>query len=87
MKQKINARSEAGLWMERIVWNAAAGAVLASMILVLLGSLRWLDAVAPATVSAGPVLSDAASVDDANDSNSNRIDESIWAAGLDRPSG
>lgn len=47
MQRKIGANSRTGLWIERIVWNAAAAAVLAVMILVLLGSLRWLDQVAP----------------------------------------
>jgi len=35
------------LWIERLAWHLAAGAALAVMILVLLGSLRWLDQVAP----------------------------------------
>ena len=47
MSQESNANRLAALWLERIAWNAAAGAVLAVMILVLLGSLEWLDALAP----------------------------------------
>jgi len=47
MQRRIEARSRATLWIERLVWNAAATAALAVMILVLLGSLRWLDEVAP----------------------------------------
>ncbi|GEM_PF-3483293 len=47
MQRRIEAHSRTTLWIERIVWNAAATAALAVMILVLLGSLRWLDEVAP----------------------------------------
>lgn len=47
MEQRYEANRQTGLWLERLVWNAAAGAALAVMILLLLGSLRWLDAIAP----------------------------------------
>ena len=47
MQRRIEARSRTTLWIERLVWNAAATTALAVMILVLLGSLRWLDEVAP----------------------------------------
>ena len=47
MQRRIEADDRAALWIERIVWNAAAAAALAVMILVLLGSLRWLDQVVP----------------------------------------
>jgi hypothetical protein len=47
MRQRIPSHSRWTLFFERMAWNAAAGAVLAVMILVLLGSLRWLDSVAP----------------------------------------
>jgi len=47
MQRRIEARSRTTLWIERLIWNAAATAALAVMILVLLGSLRWLDEVAP----------------------------------------
>ena len=47
MRQRIPSHNRWTLFFERLVWNAAAGAVLAVMILVLLGSLRWLDSVAP----------------------------------------
>ena len=83
MEQRINARSDAAIWMERIVWNAAAGAVLAIMILVLLGSLRWLEAVAPATVGARPAVSSAGP----NASAPAEIDQSIPAVDFNRPSG
>ncbi len=54
------------LWLERLAWNAAAGAALAVLILLLLGSLAWLDHLAPRSdvrapeVSTGPAT-DAAS--------------------------
>ena len=47
MQQRLSTQDRFTLMLERLVWNAAAGAALAVMILVLLGSLRWLDAVAP----------------------------------------
>jgi len=52
MQRRIEASDRAALWLERIVWNAAAAAALAVMILVLLGSLRWLDEVVPAAALA-----------------------------------
>ena len=67
MQRRIEADHRAALWFERIVWNAAAAAALAVMILVLLGSLRWLDEVAP-RASAGaapPAVSAAAEPGDA----------------------
>jgi hypothetical protein len=57
MPQRIEPNSRTTLWIERIVWNAAAGAALAVMILVLLGSLRWLDQVAPHSLSEPPAVS------------------------------
>ena len=47
MEQRYEANRQTGLWLERLVWNMAAGAVLAVMILLLLGSLRALDAISP----------------------------------------
>lgn len=44
MQRRIEAHEDQGLWLERLVWNAAAGAALAVMILVLLGSLSLMDA-------------------------------------------
>lgn len=63
MERRSESHESEGLWLERLVWNAAAGAALAVMILVLLGSLRLLDAVeaqhdrveAAAVSAAGPV--------------------------------
>ena len=52
MQRRIEAHSRASLWIERIVWNAAAAAVLAVMLVVLLGTLRWLDQVSPASGAA-----------------------------------
>lgn len=52
MQRRIEASDRAALWMERIVWNAAAAAALAVMVLVLLGSLRWLDELVPAAAVA-----------------------------------
>ncbi|MAG30177.1 MAG: hypothetical protein CL908_04685 [Deltaproteobacteria bacterium] len=47
MQRRIDRNRRSALWLERVVWNAAAGAALAIMVLVLLGSLQWLDRVAP----------------------------------------
>lgn len=65
MQRRLDRQDRVALIIERVVWHAAAGAALAVMILVLLGSLRWLDEIAPrprAAVSAAPaaVLGDAA---------------------------
>jgi len=57
MSRESNANRRAALWLERIAWNAAAGAVLAVMILVLLGSLEWLDTLAPRPSAATPAVS------------------------------
>jgi hypothetical protein len=47
MRSRAAERSEASTpipaWLERAAWNAAALTVLAVMLLVLLGSLEWLD--------------------------------------------
>ncbi|MGB0618877.1 MAG: hypothetical protein ACPGVZ_05340 [Myxococcota bacterium] len=66
MQQSIEANDRAALWIERIVWNAAAAAALAVMILVLLGSLRWLDQLAPRSGRAAepPAVSSAAVPDE-----------------------
>ena len=45
MQRRIDIGQRESLWLERLAWNAAAGAAVAVMILVLLGSLRLLDAV------------------------------------------
>jgi hypothetical protein len=51
MQRRIETRTRGEFLVERvierIVWNAAAGAALAVMVLVLLCSLQWLDRVAP----------------------------------------
>ena len=43
MTERSEIRSPGNLLLERLAWNAAAIAALAVMILVLLGSLEWLD--------------------------------------------
>ena len=52
MQRRFENRTRGELFVERVieyvVWNAAAGAALAVMVLVLLFSLQWLDRVAPA---------------------------------------
>ena len=50
MPQPIDQRRLGHIWLERIVWNAAAAAALAVMIGILLCSLRWLDQVDPQSV-------------------------------------
>jgi hypothetical protein len=57
MSRQSNANRQAALWLERIAWNAAAGAVLAVMILVLLGSLEWLDTLTPHATTKTPAVS------------------------------
>jgi hypothetical protein len=47
MLERNGARTPGNPRLERIAWNAAAVAALAVMILVLLGSLEWLDHWAP----------------------------------------
>ena len=78
MQRRIEASDRAALWLERIVWNAAAAAALAVMVLVLLGSLRWLDEVAPAAALAETPAVSAAVADD---------DLEPAPAGSSRPSG
>lgn len=43
MTERSEIRTPGNPVLERIAWNAAALAVLAVLILVLLGSLEWLD--------------------------------------------
>jgi len=43
MQRKIDASRLQRVWVDRIVWNVVAAAVLAMMIAILLGSLQWLD--------------------------------------------
>lgn len=47
MQRKIESKTRSQLFVEHIVWNAAAGAALAVMVLLLLVSLHWLDRIAP----------------------------------------
>ncbi|HEB88470.1 MAG TPA: hypothetical protein ENI85_02775 [Deltaproteobacteria bacterium] len=47
-------RTRGELLVERIVWNAAAGAALAVMVLLLLWSLQWLDRISPGAVRVDP---------------------------------
>src|SRR5690606_26749177 len=44
MERRSEAQTGIGPWLEYLAWNAAAGAALAVMLLVLLASLEWLDA-------------------------------------------
>ena len=46
MTERSDIRTPGNLLLERLAWNAAAVAALAVMILVLLGSLEWLDRLA-----------------------------------------
>lgn len=43
MQRRIDNTRRGSVWIERIVWNMAAAAALAVMIVVLLYSLEWLD--------------------------------------------
>ena len=45
MQRKIETKTRGELVIEHVVWNAAAGAALAVMILLLLCSVQWLDRV------------------------------------------
>lgn len=46
MERRSAARTGSGPWLEHLAWNAAAGAALAVMLLVLLASLECLDTLA-----------------------------------------
>jgi hypothetical protein len=52
MERNHAARRRQALWIERLAWNAAAGASLLVMIWLLLCSLTWLDRIAPVDTSA-----------------------------------
>ncbi len=47
MQRKFESKTRGQLFVEQIVWNAAAGAALAVMVLVLLCSMHWLDRISP----------------------------------------
>ncbi len=53
MQQKIKAKTRGELFVERVAWNAAAGAALAVMVLLLLCSLHWLDQFAAQSAADG----------------------------------
>lgn len=57
MQRRVEPNRRVGLWIEHIAWNAAAGAALAVMLLLLLGSLKWLDQIAPRAASPAPAVS------------------------------
>ena len=46
MERRSTARTGFGPRLEYLAWNAAAGAAVAVMLLVLLASLEWLDTLA-----------------------------------------
>ncbi len=54
MPGRIRVRTRGELFVERVVWNAAAGAALAVMVLLLLWSLQWLDRISPGAVLVHP---------------------------------
>jgi hypothetical protein len=45
MERRSENDSSASIWIERLVWNAAAMTALGSMIVVLLCALQWLDGI------------------------------------------
>lgn len=49
MTRENGARTPISPWLEHLAWNAAALAAVAVMLLVLLGSLEWLDQVSTTT--------------------------------------
>ena len=57
MPERIRTRTRGDLFVERVVWNAAAGAALAVMVLLLLWSLQWLDRISPGAVRVRPDVS------------------------------
>ena len=83
MQRRIESNSRGSLLIERLVWNAAATAVLAVMILVLLGTLRWLDQVSPPSGAAGARPPVSAGLDESVATD----DRKVEAADFNRPSG
>ena len=52
MQRKFEGKTRGELLFEHVVWNAAAGAALSVMVLILLCSLQWMDQLS------GPVLAE-----------------------------
>jgi hypothetical protein len=83
MQRKIETKTRGEFFFERVVWNAAAGAALAVMVLILLSSLQWLDQFAP---HGTPGVAPATPIQLARplDNSENRSSE---VAAINRPSG
>ena len=54
MTRQSGARTPISPWLEHLAWNAAALAAVAVMLLVLLGSLEWLDHLTPTKATNTP---------------------------------
>ena len=63
MQRKNHQRRLGRVWLEHIVWNAAAAAVLALMLVVLLSALQWLDQVDPQALRPRAELEDRTALD------------------------
>lgn len=84
MERRTGAKTRGELVFEQVVWHAAAGAVLGVMILVLLLSLDWLDAVAPhPEVGAAPPGRPTQLARPAD----RPVDRAVQPASVNRPSG
>jgi len=87
MQRKFESKTRGELFVERVVWNAAAGAALAVMVLVLLVSLQWLDQISP-QASAGLSLGEPIEVARPAVSHDRATDHpATEVAGVNRPSG
>jgi hypothetical protein len=84
MQRKIEAKTRGELFVEHLVWNAAAGAALAVMVLLLLCSLQWLDQVtARISIDAAPAAAPTQLARPA----ANADDRTTEVAAINRPSG
>jgi hypothetical protein len=90
MQRKFETRTRGELFVERVIWNMAAGAALAIMVLLLLVSLQWLDRLAPVATDGNPAVSASGKI-----AEHSRASQSVGAsdrpatkvAALNRPSG
>ena len=81
MQRRFETRTRGELFVERVIWNMAAGAALAVMVLLLLCSLQWLDQLAPPALGVNPSVSAPDEIARTSDLQPTRV------AAVNRPSG